>query len=220
MDRKHEQTSHSCRRERYCSYQGDSYLHDSFLSRVLHFVSGMENELLSCFVPTKVYARANVTAILRGTSLWKFLFHSEQATRKGSAIVMSEIVPSEQELLNVITSIKQAEPELGIKKVLAALNGQQPTWTVSEKRVKKLMQILGLVQSTHLVKSGVEDDPSVPVSFIDPKLDLKATSSAIEVSRILMYDLPVSVPNMLCHFPCRHVWWIESQERVFLQHEI
>jgi hypothetical protein len=94
---------------------------------------------------------------------------------------MSEVVPSEEELLNVIADIKKADPELGIKKVLAAVNAQQPTWAVSEKRVKKLMQSLGLVRSTHLVKSGVEDDPSVPVSFIDPKLDLKATSTAIEV---------------------------------------
>jgi hypothetical protein len=97
---------------------------------------------------------------------------------------MSEIVPSEEELLNVITAVKKADPELGIKKVLAAVNAQQPTWTVSEKRVKKLMQTLGLVRSTHLVKSGVEDDPSVPVSFIDPKLDLKATSTAIEVTKL------------------------------------
>jgi hypothetical protein len=97
---------------------------------------------------------------------------------------MSEIVPSEEELLNVITAVKKADPELGIKKVLAAVNAQQPTWTVSEKRVKKLMQTLGLVRATHLVVSGVEDDPSVPVSFIDPKLDLKATSTAIEVTKL------------------------------------
>lgn len=116
----------------------------------------------------------------------KFLKVAREAShQKKVSIVMSEIVPSEAELLNVITSIKQAEPELGIKKVLAAVNAQQPTWTVSEKRVKKLMQSLGLVQSTHLVKSGIEDDPSVPVSFIDPKLDLKATSAAIEVKQTI-----------------------------------
>lgn len=97
---------------------------------------------------------------------------------------MSEVVPSEEELLSVIAEIKKGEPELGIKKVLAAVTAQQPTWAVSEKRVKKLMQSLGLVRSTHLLKSGVEDDPSVPVSFIDPKLDLKATSTAIEARMV------------------------------------
>jgi hypothetical protein len=37
---------------------------------------------------------------------------------------MSEVVPSEEELLNVIADIKKADPELGIKKVLAAVNAQ------------------------------------------------------------------------------------------------
>ncbi|KAI8366777.1 uncharacterized protein BYT42DRAFT_648852 [Radiomyces spectabilis] len=98
---------------------------------------------------------------------------------------MSEkITPTEEELVKAITQIKLDNPDLGIKRVAVKLTEDQPTWQVSEKRVKKMMQTHGLVQTAEPVKSGVEDDPSVPVSFIDPKLDIKSVSDKVVAKMI------------------------------------
>lgn len=91
------------------------------------------------------------------------------------------VTPSEEDLTAAILAIKATHPNHGIKKVLADVISSNPTWTVSEKRVKKLMQARGLVQTSHLVRSGIEDDPSVPVSSLDTGLDVKKLTSAIEV---------------------------------------
>lgn len=97
---------------------------------------------------------------------------------------MSEkIVPSEEELISAIQAIKLDSPEAGIKTVTNQILNKEPSWQVSEKRVKKFMQASGLTQSAQTVKepvkSGLADDPSVPVSFIDPKLDFKSVSDAV-----------------------------------------
>ncbi|KAI8359113.1 hypothetical protein EDC96DRAFT_514239 [Choanephora cucurbitarum] len=97
---------------------------------------------------------------------------------------MSEkIIPTEEELVSAIKSIKLEHPEAGIKTVTSQVLTQQPEWQVSEKRVKKYMQSTGLTNSSGTpkepVKSGLADDPSVPVSYIDPKLDFKSVSDCV-----------------------------------------
>lgn len=103
-----------------------------------------------------------------------------------------KIIPSQDELLEAIQKIKISNPEYGIKKVTQQLGQDQTNWTVSEKRVKKLLQANGLTNTQQPVKSGVADDPSIPVSFIDPKLDLQSVSTNVVVSyRILFF--------VICH---------------------
>lgn len=95
---------------------------------------------------------------------------------------MSEkTIPTEEELVSAIQQIKLETPEAGIKTVTNQILKNEPNWQVSEKRVKKFMQASGLTQSgvKEPVKSGLADDPSVPVSFIDPKLDFKSVSDAV-----------------------------------------
>ncbi|KAG0174046.1 SET domain-containing protein 5 [Apophysomyces sp. BC1034] len=92
--------------------------------------------------------------------------------------------PSEEELTIAIRQLKLENPEMGIKKVAAKVVEDQPAWAVSEKRVKKIMQANSLVQTTTPVKSGVANDPSIPVSFIDPKLDIQSVSTNIVASMI------------------------------------
>jgi hypothetical protein len=93
-----------------------------------------------------------------------------------------KVIPTEEELVSAIQQIKLENPEAGIKTVSNQLTSKQPAWQVSEKRVKKVMQTSGLTNAPSTkqpVKSGVADDPSVPVSFIDPKLDFKSVSDAV-----------------------------------------
>ncbi|KAI9020893.1 hypothetical protein CLU79DRAFT_754273 [Phycomyces nitens] len=91
-----------------------------------------------------------------------------------------QITPTEDSLVNAVKQLKIDYPEYGIKKIAAKLAEKEPKWAVSEKRVKKVMQAQGLTQTEPVVKkSGVEDDPSVPVSYIDPTLDIASISPNI-----------------------------------------
>ncbi|KAJ2337321.1 hypothetical protein GGI00_000322 [Coemansia sp. RSA 2681] len=76
------------------------------------------------------------------------------------------VSPSESDLQAAIAAVKASSPELGIARVCATLREGNSTWQLSEKRVRKLMIALGLVQS-----SGT--DPADPGA---PKKD-SATSS-------------------------------------------
>ncbi|ORE11498.1 SET domain-containing protein [Rhizopus microsporus var. microsporus] len=95
-----------------------------------------------------------------------------------------KIIPSEEALVEAIQKIKLETPEAGIKKVTTLVLEQQPSWQVSEKRVKKHMQQCGLTQTTQPVKSGLADDPSVPVSYIDPRLDFKSVSDCVQARMV------------------------------------
>ncbi|KAF9977505.1 SET domain-containing protein 5 [Actinomortierella ambigua] len=94
---------------------------------------------------------------------------------------MASITPDAAELLALIKDIKQKDASLGVKKVQAEVQVQQPTWLVSEKRVKKLMSDAGLVQT----KDEPEVDASVPVSHVDTAVDVHAlTDGKLKVRMI------------------------------------
>ncbi|KAJ1994411.1 hypothetical protein GGI25_004430 [Coemansia spiralis] len=57
------------------------------------------------------------------------------------------VVPSETELQEAINEIKDSEPDFGIPRVCAALRTSHSTWQVSEKRVRKFMGSMGLIQT-------------------------------------------------------------------------
>lgn len=52
-------------------------------------------------------------------------------------IFYSSVVPSDDELKLALKSLKTENPTLGIAKTQALLLNVNPTWTVSEKRVRK-----------------------------------------------------------------------------------
>lgn len=58
------------------------------------------------------------------------------------------ITPSETELRQSIEGLKQRQPALGIPRVCQALRQENPTWQLSEKRVRKFMSSMGLIQQT------------------------------------------------------------------------
>jgi len=55
------------------------------------------------------------------------------------------VLPSEDLLKAALVALKSANPSLGIAKTHARLLETYPTWTVSEKRTRKLLQHEGLV---------------------------------------------------------------------------
>jgi hypothetical protein len=115
-----------------------------------------------------------------------FLFLFLDLHTKTMAAIEKQI-PEEDALCQSIQQLKIDNPEWGVKSIYNQILKSHQDWQVSEKRVKKIMQTQGLTQSNggaqlSIVKSGVEDDPSVPVSFIDPKLDFQSFSPNVVVS--------------------------------------
>src|SRR5690606_17755261 len=81
--------------------------------------------------------------------------------------------------------IKETDPSLGIKKVLSKIHEQEPTWLVSEKRVKKLMSEAGLVQSQSQLEKKKILDPSIPVSHIDTDVDISTLTKGMVKAKMI-----------------------------------
>ncbi|CAO3568204.1 unnamed protein product [Mortierella alpina] len=96
---------------------------------------------------------------------------------------MATITPEAPALTGLITKIKTADPSLGIKKVLAEIQSQEPTWLVSEKRVKKLMAEAGI--ATANAEPEAELDPSIPVSHIDKDVDISTLTKGLVTARMI-----------------------------------
>ena len=52
----------------------------------------------------------------------------------------SSISPGEEDLTTAVASLKKAHPELGIAKLHALLLSENPSWTVSEKRLRRVLK--------------------------------------------------------------------------------
>jgi len=52
--------------------------------------------------------------------------------------------PSQEDLVAALQALKLAKPEMGVKSLRAAVKGKNPTWLVSEARVKKIVFEAGL----------------------------------------------------------------------------
>ncbi|KAG9067976.1 SET domain-containing protein 5 [Linnemannia hyalina] len=96
---------------------------------------------------------------------------------------MATITPEAPVLTELIAKIKKADPGLGIKKVLAEIQTQEPTWLVSEKRVKKLMDQAGIAVAN--AEPEGELDPSVPVSHIDAAVDISALTNGLVKTKMI-----------------------------------
>ncbi|KAI8969725.1 hypothetical protein BDB01DRAFT_840088 [Pilobolus umbonatus] len=91
----------------------------------------------------------------------------------------TKIIPDIDTLTTALDAIKLELPNAGTKTLFTQIQTRYPDWQVSDKRIKKIMQ-----SKTKVMKSGVPDDPSVPVSFIDPQLDFKSVSDKV-VARMI-----------------------------------
>ncbi|KAJ1941437.1 hypothetical protein GGF37_003553 [Kickxella alabastrina] len=78
-------------------------------------------------------------------------------------------MPSEAELQAAIDALKKSKPELGVLRVCAMLRESNPTWQLGEKRVRKFMSTMGLIQtdpsSANTTGKAAE---TVPKSFLAP----------------------------------------------------
>ncbi|TFK99864.1 SET domain-containing protein [Pterulicium gracile] len=90
------------------------------------------------------------------------------------------VVPTEGELTAALQSLRSESPALGTPKVHALLLAQQPTWSVSEKRTRKVLQALGLVLSSGNSSSKPTGDRKYPASQLNPSLPLEQMTNAVK----------------------------------------
>ncbi|KAF8549830.1 SET domain-containing protein [Imleria badia] len=92
----------------------------------------------------------------------------------------SEIAVEEVELRTALIALKKEKPTLGVAKIHTLLLEAHPTWAVSEKRVRKILQSEGLVATDKDNGSG----PPIathPVSRLNKSLDVTKWSSKVKV---------------------------------------
>ncbi|KAI0263281.1 hypothetical protein BC834DRAFT_957927 [Gloeopeniophorella convolvens] len=93
-----------------------------------------------------------------------------------------QISPSEEDLTSVVLSLKTAHPTLGISKILALLLSENPTWTVSEKRLRRILAAAGLVQQPPAQKPKPAAGGHVyPSSALIEGLDIAKWTQAVSV---------------------------------------
>mmetsp|Transcript_7358 Transcript_7358/g.16884 ORF Transcript_7358/g.16884 Transcript_7358/m.16884 type:complete len:129 (-) Transcript_7358:201-587(-) len=72
------------------------------------------------------------------------------------------VVPEFEDLKKDVREIKLANPEMGIAKIHAAVKEKNPTWQVSQDRVKKLLSEMVVMQGGKVIKGQVnKSDPTL-----------------------------------------------------------
>ncbi|OBZ73021.1 hypothetical protein A0H81_07275 [Grifola frondosa] len=102
------------------------------------------------------------------------------------------INPQETEVVDVLKALRRNQPSLGIAKVLAQLKEQNPSWTLSEKRLKQIMRSHGLETVAHAeqlssteggrIPDWSQNGHSSPTSQSSPRPHPKGWSVAEEAS--------------------------------------
>jgi hypothetical protein len=88
--------------------------------------------------------------------------------------------PPEEDLKAALVNIKSANPSLGITKTHALLLATYPTWVVSEKRTRKLLQHEGLVLNGATLP-GSPEIAVYPTSRVIQGLDVPRWTPKVKV---------------------------------------
>ncbi|KIJ60899.1 hypothetical protein HYDPIDRAFT_97759 [Hydnomerulius pinastri MD-312] len=94
---------------------------------------------------------------------------------------MARNVVPEDELRKALVALKAEKPTLGVAKIHNLLLEANPTWAVSEKRVRKILQSEGLV-ATEKENGTANGAPAIhPSSRLNKSLDVEKWSSKVKV---------------------------------------
>lgn len=96
---------------------------------------------------------------------------------------MTDVSPSEHDLTQALISLRAENPTLGVSKLHALLLSAHPTWTVSEKRTRKVLQNEGLILGPAPSASAKSPSPGepLPTSRVIEGLDVAKWTSKVEV---------------------------------------
>ena len=84
--------------------------------------------------------------------------------------------PLDDELVKVLKALRAEHPSLGVPKLLVILRQEHPAWSLSEKRLRKLLQQENLVATVA---------PAVvyPISKIDEGVDASTWTSQVAIKQ-------------------------------------
>lgn len=97
------------------------------------------------------------------------------------------ISPAEDDLADSLRKLRIQHPSTGAAKLLPFLLEANPTWTVSEKRVRKILQREGLAAPTNASAASftaiaLQDDSSFPKSQIVASIDTAKWTKKVRVA--------------------------------------
>lgn len=93
---------------------------------------------------------------------------------------MARVAVAEVELRTALIGLKKEKPTLGVVKIHTLLLEAHPTWAVSEKRVRKILQSEALVATEKDNGTG-PPIPTYPVSHLNKSLDVTKWSRKVKV---------------------------------------
>lgn len=103
----------------------------------------------------------------------------------------TSLSPSETDLVAELRTIRNENAMIGVTKFLPLLKERKPEWSVSEKRIKKLLQQEGLMvggqeDATKIKRKGKEVDTgySHPKSYMNDSIDVRKWTSKVDIKRI------------------------------------
>ena len=89
--------------------------------------------------------------------------------------------PPDDTFLPYITTLRSANPSLGVPKLLAQLKSGHPEWSVSEKRLRKSLQAIA-PQNGETQNGEAKDEPGlVATTGLDPFVSALVSSLAPKV---------------------------------------
>ncbi|KZT00270.1 SET domain-containing protein [Laetiporus sulphureus 93-53] len=99
---------------------------------------------------------------------------------------MTAVLPSEDELKQALIALRAENPSLGIAKLHTLLLSRNPTWTVGEKRTRRILQNEGLTlvqnqKSGASQKDGSGPGHDLPSSTVIEGLDISKWTLKVEV---------------------------------------
>lgn len=116
-----------------------------------------------------------------------FKLHSAQDKPAGSGsrhsfrsvAALMTTAPPEDELIKVVRQLRAEHPSLGAPKLLAIVRQKNPEWSLSEKRLRKLLQ------QQNLVATAAPAAPAVayPRSKIDEGVDASTWTSGVAIKQ-------------------------------------
>ncbi len=143
------------------------------------------------------------------------------------------VTPSQEDLLAELQALKLANPEMGAKRLQAAVKEKHPTWLVSEARVKKVAVEAGLLpaapekppgdaaaagggaaaaapKKSAKPKAQTKPEPTVPIAEVYPNGDWPVGE--------IMECAPPPPPSTsrrghVPHMSCAQIQWQERIQR-------
>lgn len=96
----------------------------------------------------------------------------------------STVSPPDEAVIEAIKLVKDPNPEIGVSKLQSAILAANPAWTLSEKRIRKLLKPPPVTDSEGLVSNPkAKETPIHPTSKLNDDLNVEQWSKKVQVKQ-------------------------------------